>query len=106
MRDLTDLLTALREAKNLYDTGRTVDLLSLVDAVVKEAEPVTSGDRLILLSWSPALGQCYECGLPAAFAVPDAYGPNIPLSDHHKRCAVCAVNDAVDGERITRLEET
>jgi hypothetical protein len=65
---------------------------------------VTFGDPIV---WHNDHGPCYECGLPAAFAVPDAYGrrdAEEPFTAKHKRCAVCAANDAVDGERIIRLD--
>lgn len=54
--------------------------------------------------WEDRHGKCSECGLPAAFLVPDAYGDRA-LDDHHKRCAVCAANDAAGGERVIRIEE-
>lgn len=55
--------------------------------------------------WSDEYGECYECGLPAAYVVPDAYGPNQPLSEYHKRCCRCAALDAADGLRVVRLFE-
>lgn len=60
----------------------------------------------ILFAWSHDHGYCYECGLPAAFVLPDVYGPNSGLiTASMKRCAVCAANGAVDGERVVRIEE-
>lgn len=57
----------------------------------------------VVFHWSRKHGDCYDCGRPAAFLVPDAYGIGRPIEDHHKRCAVCAANDAVDGERVVRI---
>lgn len=56
----------------------------------------------VTFHWDDSHGECYDCGNPAAFLVPDAYGPR-PIDDTHKRCAVCAANDAVSGERVTRI---
>ena len=54
--------------------------------------------------WTDEKGRCYECGDPAAFAVPDAYGPDHKLDEVNLRCAVCAANAAAyDGERIVGL---
>lgn len=59
----------------------------------------------VTFNWSDEHGRCYECGLPAAFLVPNAYGDNIDIGDKHKRCAVCAANDACDGEIVTRIPD-
>jgi hypothetical protein len=56
--------------------------------------------------WSEDYGTCYDCGKPAAFALPDAYGenPDNVIEDTHKRCAICAANGAADGNgRVIRL---
>jgi hypothetical protein len=50
--------------------------------------------------WSDEHGTCYGCGHPAAFAIKD---PDEGIDDEDKRCAVCAANDAADGEMIYRL---
>lgn len=62
------------------------------------------GLTVVVLRWSPKHGPCYDCGLPAAFLLPDAYGGGKPIADHHKRCAICAANAAVGGERVTRID--
>lgn len=54
--------------------------------------------------WTDEKGTCYECGDPAAFVVPDAYGPDHKLNEANLRCAICAANAAAyDGERIVGL---
>lgn len=66
--------------------------------------------------WDDSHGTCYECGLPAAFALPEAYGEAAGrefwraigtdpamVDAKHKRCSRCAANDAAEGERVTRL---
>lgn len=59
--------------------------------------------------WDDTHGPCYECGDPAAFVAPDLYrredGSNAdkPVDETNKFCAVCAAQNAADGERIFRL---
>ena len=54
--------------------------------------------------WTDEKGTCEECGDPAAFVVPDAYGPDHKLDAANLRCAICAANAAAyDGERIVGL---
>lgn len=47
----------------------------------------------VQFQWDDQHGECYDCGLPAAFSV----GLDIV-------CAVCAANHAVDGDVIVRLD--
>lgn len=61
----------------------------------------------VTFHWSRNHGDCEDCGSPAAFhstryvlRVPLA---DIPLARLAPLCAVCAANDAVDGETITRI---
>lgn len=55
-------------------------------------------------TWTDEKGTCEECGDPAAFVVPDAYGPDHKLDKANLRCAICAANAAAyDGERIVGL---
>lgn len=49
--------------------------------------------------WSTEHGECYECGLPAAFSL------TADMADTGKRCCVCAANAAAEGETIIRLFE-
>lgn len=59
----------------------------------------------IEFDWSTQWGRCYECGLPAAFYLPDAYGvEGEPPQDKNLRCAVCAANAAADGETVRRID--
>lgn len=57
----------------------------------------------VVFHWDDAKGKCYDCSAPAAYLVPDVYGPNRPLGEEHKRCSVCAASEAANGERIVRL---
>lgn len=60
--------------------------------------------RVVVFQWSAAHGECYECGLPAAF-----YAGSVPRQKDSvfaraaRRCAVCAANAASDGEKIHRI---
>lgn len=67
------------------------------------APPYTPGVEIVTFAWSNEHGHCYECGLPAAFYLPTAYGQTEPPNDTNKRCAVCATNAAVDGETVARI---
>lgn len=54
--------------------------------------------------WTDEMGRCYECGDPAAFCVPFAYGPKHKLDEVNLRCAICAANAAAyEGEIIVGL---
>jgi hypothetical protein len=58
----------------------------------------------VVKMWTDEKGHCYECGDPAAFCAPDAYGPEHKLDEANLRCAICAANAvAYDGERIVGL---
>lgn len=65
--------------------------------------------REVKHGWDDSRGNCYLCGDPAGFIVPDIYrradgsNANEPIGPKNLRCAVCAVQDACDGERIFRL---
>lgn len=50
----------------------------------------------VVFVWASVHGDCYDCGLPAAF---ERYDEKY----QHKLCAVCAANAAADGENIRRL---
>lgn len=56
----------------------------------------------VVFHWSTKHGPCYDCGLPAAFLAPKAYGED---GAGQKLCAVCAANGAADGEQIERLNK-
>lgn len=102
-----ELLAALDLAGNAWERG-DFHLDRVYDWLLRRPGPLVT----ILAAWSENHGQCYDCGLPAAFRVPDAYGnawergKDETLGPEHLRCAVCAANAAVMGERITRIEES
>jgi hypothetical protein len=55
-------------------------------------------------TWDDSKGRCYDCGDPALYCVPDAYGPNHKLNEANLRCPVCAALIAAeDGERLVHL---
>lgn len=56
---------------------------------------------IVILEWSQSNGECYECFLPAAFAI-GMPSDNI-VDDSDKRCTICAANAAADGESIYRI---
>lgn len=62
---------------------------------------VTPGVRTVTFEWDTRLGDCYECGLPAAFFA--TYKGSTPTPET-LRCSVCAANNAADGEGIARIE--
>lgn len=67
------------------------------------SEPAKEGCEVVVFQWYNHNGQCYDCGLPAAFKLVGhaAYSKNL---DSWKRCCVCAANAAADGEFIERIE--
>ena len=67
--------------------------------------------QLVVFVWSNVKGHCYECGIPAAFAIakPWYHGVDLdelgPIPDEDLRCSVCAANAAAEGEPIIKLFE-
>lgn len=59
--------------------------------------------KTVTFNWSTEYGTCYDCGLPAAFCLTGMTYKDWDL-DNLKRCAICAANDAANGESITRLD--
>lgn len=55
----------------------------------------------VTFRWHTQHGRCQDCGVPAAFLVVDAYGPE----KHQSVCAVCAANAAAEGSEIARISE-
>lgn len=53
--------------------------------------------------WSPEHGSCYECGLPAAYAVSGPDDHDTPHQPNRLRCSVCAAAAAADGDFLIRL---
>lgn len=69
--------------------------------------PDGQGIVTVLMRWSNKHGECYGCGLPAAFWIPnrnvDHLSPTAPHASE-KRCAVCAANEAAEGLLIRRID--
>jgi hypothetical protein len=70
--------------------------------------------QTVTFNWSTENGECYECGLPAAFkrsygqdreSYSDTQDRESYVAREEKLCAVCAANAAADGEEITRIRE-
>ena len=61
-----------------------------------------SGEKLVHVSfeWSDRFGECYECGLPAAYESSEHDAQPESL-----RCSVCAAQDAARGASIRWLGE-
>lgn len=57
----------------------------------------------VTFQWTDEKGTCYECGNPALYCLPDAYGPNHKLDHVNLRCPVCAASAAAEGERVVHL---
>jgi hypothetical protein len=70
---------------------------TLVHHALVAAQP-TAGLRPVLFHWSTEHGECYDCGLPAAFYRDGG------REAHHQVCAVCAANDAANGSEIARID--
>lgn len=79
--------------------------------VIMGSVPSDEGEPVIF-RWTRDYGDCYDCGLPAAFFLPRAYineertpgAPDQRPTETNKRCAVCAANDAANGETIARID--
>lgn len=69
-------------------------------------EPVLGADDLavVVFQWSTKHGPCHDCGLPAAYVQPNAYGPK-STAEPPKLCAVCAADVAAGGAEILRIED-
>lgn len=59
--------------------------------------------RIVTHTWDDSLGNCSDCGDPAAYAAPNRYGEGKPLTDSNLLCAVCAAQEACEGETIIYL---
>lgn len=66
-----------------------------------EPHPDDAGLATVVFQWSEEWGECYDCGLPAAFMV----GPDTAFTAEGLRCAVCAAQAACEGETIRWLGE-
>lgn len=99
-----ELLRVLRWAVKRGAFWVLFDADGVIDDLDGDERLLVEDTELVTFHWSRLHGDCENCGLPAAFYVPDAYGKGKPLTDTHKRCAVCAANDAVDGERVIRID--
>ena len=76
-----------------------------IEADRAQRERGPAGTERVVFHWTREWGDCYECGLPAAFFLPDAYGVEDEApSRHNLRCAVCAANAAAEGERVARID--
>jgi len=65
-----------------------------------QAEGIESGDLVpVVFAWSEKYGQCYDCGLPAAYCIGDDYE-----DEAHLRCSICAAELAAGGDMIARLD--
>lgn len=70
-------------------------------------QPLDLGNnlRLVEFVWSSEDGDCYDCGLPAAFWSAAQYGATRDEPEPEDLlCAVCAANVAADGFAIDRIE--
>lgn len=54
--------------------------------------------ELFTFHWSRELGDCYDCGLPAAFFRDGT------TDDSSRLCAICAANSAALGSPIVRID--
>jgi len=100
LRRLMEMAKA--EAERTESLDSAMDALELLDEMASliVALPTTVH---VEFDWSTEHGACHDCGLPAAYIVPDAYGPDKPLGPEHLRCCVCAAQDAAQGEHIEYL---
>lgn len=106
MRAITDderdlLLAAIDLALNTWERGAENDELHAIEDALITAR--AQGNVTVLFAWSPKCGDCYECSLPAAYRVPDAYGQPNDGRPETLRCSVCAARAGADGERLVYL---
>jgi hypothetical protein len=88
---------ALEEVENGH-TAFVAELERAHELAAIVVSDTTSGDgELVVFHWTRHHGDCYGCGLPAAFYIESVTG------DAALRCAVCAANAAVDGETVHRI---
>lgn len=69
-------------------------------------EPVLReiGDlEIAVFQWSREYGECWDCGLPAAYAAGSP--PERDSIPERRLCCVCAAEAAAGGETIDRLDE-
>lgn len=74
---------------------------------VSHMAPQGIGDlEVVTFIWSSKDGYCYDCGLPAAFFLPEEHvaGAEDP-NEINKRCGICAANCACDGIAISRIDD-
>lgn len=60
-----------------------------------EPSPDNPGMVRVTFDWSPEHGECYDCGLPAAYALDGETDPEA------LRCSVCAAAAIHSGDAIT-----
>lgn len=90
LRAVEELLPASAGGK-LIEHGQDVFFFGLPAVPAPET-------RTVVFTWSTKLGNCYDCGLPAAFTVDREESSDL-------RCAVCAANAAARGETIQRIDK-
>jgi hypothetical protein len=84
---------------------------TILKVAVREIRGEGTPVETVTFYWSREHGDCAECALPAAFCLTDSSGIRDTddltgeLRPESLRCAICAANNAADGEFIARIVE-
>jgi hypothetical protein len=55
-------------------------------------------------TWDDSKGNCYDCGAPALYVLPDMYGDKAEITSANLMCPVCAADHAASGDgRLVHL---
>lgn len=105
MNERTERVTALlADFDNLSAGSSVLDQLEILAELVRA---LTADGELVIFHWNADHGECYDCGLPAAFKA-DLYRTPKRTDERdvwENQCAVCAANAAANGHTIVRIHE-
>lgn len=67
-----------------------------------QSKTLADGKVEVTFVWSPEHGSCYDCGLPAAYAMPERYGlpADSTVRPEDKLCSVCFASAVVDNKGV------
>lgn len=96
--------TIIAEYDSIETFNSALDASDMLSALVEAVRPLVATEH-VEFNWSVEHGRCYDCGLPAAFYMPDAYGKSEETPRMENLCcAVCAANAASEGDRVVRID--
>lgn len=100
----TNVTVLLNDYQALTPESSVLDQLEILAELVRA---LTGDGELVIFHWSADHGECYDCGLPAAFKA-DLYRTPKRTDERdiwENQCAVCAANAAANGHTIVRIQE-